>query len=112
MKKITLLALFIFLTSCQSNLDKFAMCLNDSGAVMYGSQSCENCREQNEFFEDSTQYLNYVECDKYAKNTEYKTCDTLQINAYPTWIFKDNSYLVGKQTFKALSEKTGCIAPQ
>ena len=111
MKKIAPFLILILLTSCQSKLDKFAQCLTDKGAIFYGSLSCENCREQKEFFEDSAKYLNYIECDKYAKNSNYKVCKEAQINSYPTWIFEDGSYLIGKQTFKDLADKTSCESP-
>ena len=111
MKKLAPFLILILLTSCQSKLDKFAQCLNDEGAVFYGSQSCEHCKEQKEFFAESAKYLHYVECDEYAKDSDHETCESVKINAYPTWIFKDGTYLVGKQTFKDLSDKTTCEIP-
>ncbi len=111
MKKLTPFLILIFLTSCQTKLDKFTQCLTDEGAVFYGSQFCEHCREQKGFFEDSAKYLNYVECDEYAKDSNYKACEAVKINSYPTWMFKDGTYLLGIQTFRDLSQKTSCAMP-
>lgn len=87
------------------------MCLTDAGAVMYGSDSCRSCQEQKEFFGESAEYLTFVECDKDAKNNDHEACEFVKINAYPTWMFGEENYLVGKQTYKALSDKTGCPMP-
>lgn len=109
MKKIFLSVFIISLSSCNSakNEDQnFAKCLSDSGAVFYGTEWCPHCKEQKEMFGDDIKEIRYVDCDK---NKNF--CDKEKIEAYPTWKFKDGSFLRGKRELKDLSEKTGCKLP-
>lgn len=91
--------------------DVLAQCINTSGAKFYGASWCEHCQSQKDLFGPSAQYLPYVECADDSDN-QLKVCKTAKIESYPTWVFKDNSRLVGGQDFETLAEKTECTLPQ
>jgi len=85
-----------------TGLDKFAECLADKGATMYGTEWCGHCKSQKEMFGGSFKYVNYVECPQ-----NQQLCSENGINAYPTWIINGLPY-TGGQSFERLSELTGC----
>jgi hypothetical protein len=69
MKKIALMGIFaaVFFAGCAQqtqtkNLDTFAQCLTDNGAIMYGSLTCQHCQKQKTTFGDSFKKISYVEC--------------------------------------------------
>ncbi len=108
MKKIVIVGIFasLFFAWCtqsnpSGNLDSFAQCLTDNGAVMYGSKTCPHCLEQKKMFGESFQYVTYVEC-----TDEYERCADLKW--VPTWEFKDWSQLEWRQEFSTLADKTNC----
>jgi thiol-disulfide isomerase/thioredoxin len=86
-----------------SNLDEFAKCLSDSGAVLYGASWCPHCLEEKNSFSKSFQYINYVEC---PDNIEI--CTSRGIMSYPSWIFGDGKKSEGRQGLERLSRETGC----
>ncbi|HMS91170.1 MAG TPA: hypothetical protein PKC87_03040 [Candidatus Absconditabacterales bacterium] len=111
MKKIALMGIFavIFFAGCaqqtpKENLDTFAQCLTDNGAVMYGSVTCSHCQDQKKMFGESFEKINYVECTQ-----EFARCSTLK--GVPTWEFKDGSQLEGFQELSVLANKTNCTLP-
>ncbi|HAO65049.1 TPA: hypothetical protein DCQ44_03665 [Candidatus Taylorbacteria bacterium] len=89
-------------------LDSFATCLKDQGAVFYGAFWCPHCQATKRLFGKSADKLPYVECSTPDGNGQTQICTDKKIESYPTWIFKDGSKLNGEQTLQALSEKTGC----
>jgi hypothetical protein len=92
--------------------DAFARCTFDRGARMYGAFWCPHCKEQEEAFGASFQYVNYVECGvKGDLKAQSQACKDAQIKHYPTWEFLDQSRVEGKQTFEYLSSQTGCPLP-
>ncbi|MCX6738439.1 MAG: hypothetical protein NT098_00095 [Candidatus Parcubacteria bacterium] len=92
--------------------DTFAQCIKDSGAVFYGAFWCPHCLDQKKEFGDSVKLLPYVECSTPDTKGQTLICKEKGINSYPTWIFKDDSRLSGKLTWKVLAEKTLCILPK
>ncbi len=95
-----------------SPLDRFAKCLTDKGAAMYGVFWCDHCHEQKELFGDSFKYVKYVECvTQDAPRTLIPECKAQGIKHTPTWIFGDGSRLEGTQSLATLASKTGCTAP-
>lgn len=86
--------------------DGFAKCLTESGAGMYGTDWCTNCQDQKRAFGSSFKNVVYINCDMNPV-----ACESLEIDGYPTWVFSDNSQLVGKQTMFDLANKTGCVLP-
>lgn len=121
--------------------DEFAQCITDSGAKFYGAYWCPHCQAQKAEFGKSASKLPYVECDTLTADekkvaqaqiqaaiadgrlqngqdpatvgimTSSQACTTNSIKSYPTWIFADGSRVSGEQSFAALAEKTGCVAP-
>ena len=98
-------------TTATSVYDTFAQCITDAGAKFYGAYWCSHCKEQKELFKNSKK-LPYIECSTTDGQGQTKECLDAGITGYPTWIFADGSQGNGKQTFEALSERTGCVAPQ
>jgi hypothetical protein len=102
-----IIALVVIISGCGTpipkDMDKFANCLNENGAIMYGAYWCSHCNEQKAMFGNSTKKLNYVECTE-----DEQKCSAAGIQGYPTWKFADGSSLPGKQEFLTLAKKTGC----
>jgi len=89
-------------------LDEFAQCLNDSGAVFYGAFWCPHCQNQKALFGKSEKLLNYVECSTADGRGQLAVCRDKNITGYPTWEFADGSRLSGEVSLETLAEKTEC----
>lgn len=112
-----LLVLLLTLSGCgakypQEELDKFAKCITESGAVMYGAFWCPHCARTKKSFGSAFNHIKYVECDPRGDNEQSELCIEEGIDKYDTWRFADGSELVSEPEFSALSEKTGCPMPQ
>jgi thiol-disulfide isomerase/thioredoxin len=94
--------------SAPADMDVFAKCLTDNGAVFYGASWCPHCQKQKKAFGESVQYVNYVECAVDGGKTQAGVCEAAGVTFYPTWRFVDSSEIVGEATFQELSEKTNC----
>lgn len=108
---IGLIVLCLFLVNCSSGSGKyndFAQCLTESGAKMYGAYWCSHCKDQKAMFEDSWEYVNYVECSLPGGNGQTEVCQQEGITGYPTWEFADGSRVSGAIPFEKLSYFTGC----
>lgn len=90
-------------------LDDFARCLKDKGAVFYGAFWCPHCKNQKALFGKSVQYLNYVECSTPDSNGRTQVCKDKKIEGYPTWEFADGSRESGEVSLEKLAEKTSCV---
>ena len=89
--------------------DKFAQCLAEKGAVMYGAEWCSHCKAQKAVFGNSFKYVNYVEC---PDNTQL--CIDKGVQGFPTWLVGTSTKIEGfdeNKTMKALSDATGCPLP-
>ena len=91
--------------------DKFATCLKDKGAVLYGTFWCPHCQNQEKLFGTSSSLLNHVECSTPDGLGQTQTCKDKNILGYPTWLFADGTSLSGEQSFSKLAEKTSCVLP-
>lgn len=89
-------------------LDKFAQCLKDRGAVFYGAFWCPHCQNQKAMFGKSAKLLPYTECSTPDGRGQLAVCKEKNITGYPTWEFGDGSREVGEVSIQKLSEKTGC----
>jgi len=89
-------------------LDSFAKCLKDEGAVFFGAFWCSHCGSQKKLFGTSAKYLNYVECSTSDGNGRTKVCEDKNIESYPTWEFADGSRQSGEVSLEMLAEKTSC----
>ncbi|PIN99701.1 hypothetical protein COT72_05505 [archaeon CG10_big_fil_rev_8_21_14_0_10_43_11] len=101
-----------FFVSEPGKYDEFAQCLTMSGAKMYGTYYCGACTKQKAQFGSSITFVEYVECDLGNGQGLRKACVDKNIQSTPTWIFSDESRLVGLQPLDALAQKTGCKLPQ
>lgn len=103
---VVLVLSFIFKPNVEAppgmDVDAFANCLTEKGAVMYGTEWCGHCQNQKKMFGSSFQYIEFVDCDN-----EGQRCDAAGVRGYPTWVIGGESY-PGEQSFNALSSATGC----
>lgn len=95
-------------------LDDFAACLQEQGAVFYGSYTCPHCTSQKSMFGRSAKKLPYVECnikDAEGNQINNPVCAKEEIESYPTWKFADGDVVTGVQSLEFLAEKTSCELP-
>ena len=101
-----------FVKTGPGNLDTFAQCLKDKGAVFYGAFWCPHCQRTKALFGKSAKLLPYEECSTPDGKSRLQVCNDKDIQSYPTWIFADESRLTGERTLAELAEKTSCVLPQ
>lgn len=101
-----------FVSRQPGQLDGFAACLKDRGAVFYGAFWCPHCQATKSLFGRSAKLLPYVECSTPDGKSQVQACTDAGVKNYPTWIFADGSRKVGELTLQQLSELTGCELPQ
>ena len=65
-------------------MDTFAMCLEDKGAVFYGAFWCSHCAAQKALFGNSVDKLPYVECSTPDSQGQLPICKKKKIKNYPT----------------------------
>ncbi len=92
-------------------MDAFAQCLTKKNAIMYGSFLCPHCDDQKKMFGESFKYIHYVECSQMGLPQDVNACRLAQIRYTPTWVIDNGERLVGVQSLKQLSDKTGCPLP-
>ena len=97
--------------SQRDKMDAFAKCLTKKNAIMYGSFLCPHCDDQKKLFGDSFKYIRYIECSPMALPQDANACKLAQIRYTPSWVLDKGERLVGVQTLKQLSDKTGCPLP-
>lgn len=90
------------------NLEEFAKCLTDNGAVLFKSEiDCPHCNRQLAMFGDSAEFLSKVECHPNGQDSEKERCDAEKFEGYPTWQINGENFL-GVQELEFLAEKTEC----
>ena len=87
-------------TNKPGQLDNFAKCLTEKGAVMYGAPLCKYTAGQKAMFGNSMRLIDYRDFTK-DPNVEIT----------PTWLI-NGAYYQNVQTFDRLSALTGCPLPQ
>ncbi len=87
------------------DLEAFASCLADKGAVVYGAVWCTSCKKQADMFGDSWSLITYVECAD--GNTQTVECTEAGITGYPTWVIDGEQYL-GWMDLGEISTISGC----
>ena len=92
-------------------LDEFAQCITDQGAIFYGAFWCPHCADQKSRFADSVSYVNYIECSTPDRQSQTPACTRAGIQSYPTWEFSDGSRINGVVALDTLAQKTGCQLP-
>ena len=101
----------LFLKSGPGNLDSFAQCLKDKGAIFYGAFWCPHCQRQKAMFGSAASLLPYIECSTPDGKGQLQVCIDKEVEQYPTWEFADVSRLTGEVALATLAEKTGCTLP-
>ena len=99
---VVVIVIFLSIPRGSAEMDSFATCLEDSGAIMHGTDWCPACAQQKELFGASFKKVNYVNCD-----FESEVCLRARIQSYPTWIINGQSY-PGVQPLETLASLTGC----
>ncbi len=69
---------------------------------MYGSDQCDNCLQQKQYFKEDFPNIKYINCDIY-----FDICESRSIRSYPVWNLGE-TYLKGVKTLSELSEWSGC----
>lgn len=91
-----------------ASAQKFAQCLGDSGARMYGAYWCPHCKRQKEVFGEASEEIPYIECAHQGTSEQDFRCKEARILRYPTWVFSDGKKVEGELTLLELSQKSGC----
>jgi hypothetical protein len=104
-------AAMLFVKPGPSNLEPFAQCLGEKGAVFYGAFWCPHCQRQKAMFGGAASKLPYEECSTPDGKAQLQVCIDKEIQNYPTWIFADGSRLTGERSLQELAEKTSCPLP-
>ncbi len=104
------LLILTFTSTRPGELDTFAQCLEEEGAVMYGAFWCPACNSQKQMFGRSHREIPYIECSNPDRN-QNELCDAEGIQQYPTWEFADGERLVGVASLEDLAERTSCELP-
>ena len=119
---ILLLAIVAFLTHTThrnrgadwTELDKTKLtdCLKDTDATLYITTSSPACKAQLLKFGDAMRDVNIVICDNSDDPNEINPeCILEKIEAYPTWIFYNNTQLRGVQSLDELADHIRCPKP-
>jgi glutaredoxin len=99
----------------EHRLDDFARCMSSKNTMMYGLYWCPHCKEQEDAFHDSFQYIHYVECGRPPAGGqprgEQQSCVDAGIKNFPTWQFSDGQRHEGTLKLEELATKTGCKLP-
>ena len=99
---VVLILIFLPKNSAQSKSKSLAACLAEKGVVMYGSDTCDQCKNQKKILGNDFEDINYFNCDFHLK-----TCTDRGITVYPVWSY-GNNVLVGVQSLKSLAAFAGC----
>jgi hypothetical protein len=91
-----------FIAGPDQDIEGFAKCLTENGAVLYTSPGHPRCNEQKEMFGEAMKHIENVDCF-----ADPNVCSENGIQVVPTWIIKNERY-EGVQSFERLSGLTGC----
>ena len=94
------------------NLDAFAQCLEQKGAMFYGAFWCSHCQNQKTMFGKSAKLIPYTECSTPDGASQLAVCKDKKIEGYPTWEFSDGRRETGEVALETLSQKTECLLPK
>jgi len=93
-------------------LDAFAQCLGEKGALFYGAFWCPHCADQKKMFGRSVDELPYIECSTPDGKSQTQQCIEEDISSYPTWKFSEGENGEGVLSLEELAERTGCELPE
>lgn len=81
--------------------------LKQIGAKEYVAWWCPHCHEQKELFgKEAYSYINHLECDPRAKNSQTDACKAADIKSFPTWEINGKQYQ-GVKSLKELAQISG-----
>lgn len=90
----------------------FAKALKNGGVTLYGAAWDATTTAQRQLFGDGAQFLNFVEVTK-NDHTFNATANANNITTTsPTWVFANQTRLVGNQTLAALAAQANIAIPQ
>ncbi len=96
----------------EENYDALAQCLNEKGAVMYGSERCSICQRQKALFGEASQRIAQVECASKLPHSQWQLCREKGIEDTPTWTLEPEGIEVkrhvGFMNLDSLAEFAGC----
>ena len=79
-------------------------CLTQKGVKMYGSDTCEHCQAQKEYFGSDFSNIDYTNCDFHQQ-----ICQQNNIKKYPTWYLPSGQTVTGVQDPRQLAYLAGCL---
>ncbi|GJD08694.1 Vitamin K epoxide reductase [Galdieria sulphuraria] len=83
---------------------KLAERLKSKKARMYGAFWCEHCYHQKQMFgQEAFEKIEYVECSKNGRDSQYNLCREKDVPGYPTWEI-DGELYPGEQSVEELEE--------
>ncbi len=90
----------------------FAKALKNGGVTLYGAAWDATTTAQRQLFGDGAQFLNFVEVTN-ADHTFNATANANNITTTsPTWVFANQTRLVGNQTLAAIAAQASIAIPQ
>lgn len=98
---IALVSFSIVNANAPGPYDKFAKCLTEKDAVIYGASWCKYTDAQKAMFGKSFKHLNYIDYSEFPEEEFGK------IKKTPTWIINDKAY-ENVLSFDRLSQLSGC----
>lgn len=104
MEKILFIIFLLIISGCASQIIpsvETTKCIAEN-SVLYVSQGCIYCREQENLFGENYQYITAVDC-----KLEPKKCLEAEITGTPTWVI-NGTKLVGVQDIETLKRVTNC----
>ena len=105
---VIVISAWVYQQNQPGELDDFARCLDEKGAIFYGAFWCPHCQDQKKAFGRSERLLPYVECSLPSGQGQTAVCQQAGIEGYPTWEFADGSRESGNLSLDFLASKTGC----
>lgn len=111
---LNLAALFYFnlIPTEEIDYDSFVQCLNENGAIMYGSEQCGICLRQKAMFGKAASKVAIVECAPDQPYSQWQLCVDKGIEGTPTWTLEPEGLEikrhVGFMSVEDLAEFAGC----
>ena len=87
-------------------LEEFGRCIQEHGAVMYGSPNCAHCNKQKEMFKGTFEkYVQFVNC---KDGRMMKKCKEAEVGAFPKWTFANGNSVTRPHDLWSVANTAGC----
>ncbi len=103
-----IIVVYLVFFSNSGRYDELAMCINRTGAKMYGAWWCPHCNDQKDMFGGSWKYMNYVECSNADGTAQTQACIDANVTVYPTWEYGNGTRHTGVLSLDQLAALTNC----